>query len=573
MRQPANTHAGVAVWLVARESKRKGGMIMKRMGLWLSALGMAFAMGTCAGAQGDIIVLYTNDVHCAVAPDEEGQVMGYAKVAAIKEDEEDAGNEVILVDAGDAIQGEAIGTLSKGEYIIEIMEEADYDIAVPGNHEFDYGMEQFLKLADMAEFDYISCNFTDSRTGKPVFDAYEIEETGGKKIAFVGICTPRTITSSTPSYFQDDAGEYIYDFRQDEDGIALYTCVQEAVDAARAKGADYVIAVAHLGVEAACSPWMSTEVIENTTGIDVVLDGHSHSTIAGETVKNKDGEPVLLSSTGTKLAAVGKLTIAQDGTLKTELIEDYDRSEEDVEEEITEISAEFDQILNEVVAKTDVALVINEPSTLDQEEKVRIVRNAETNLGDLCADAYRYVAGSDVALVNAGGVRADILAGDITYDDIISVHPFGNELCMVEATGQQILDALEMGAKSLPEEDGGFLQVSGLTCEINPDIPSSVKLDENGMFQGVDGEYRVSNVMIGGEALDPEKTYTVASHNYLLKNAGDGMNMFQGDKLVLEDIMLDNQVLITYITEGLGGVVGEEYADPYGQERIISAQE
>lgn len=570
MRQPANTHAGVAVWLVARESKRKGEMIMKRMGLWLSALGMAFAMGTCAGAQGDIIVLYTNDVHCAVAPDEEGQVMGYAKVAAIKED---AGNEVILVDAGDAIQGEAIGTLSKGEYIIEIMEEADYDIAVPGNHEFDYGMEQFLKLADMAEFDYISCNFTDSRTGKPVFDAYEIEETGGKKIAFVGICTPRTITSSTPSYFQDDAGEYIYDFCQDEDGTALYTCVQEAVDAARAKGADYVIAVAHLGVEAACSPWMSTEVIENTTGIDVVLDGHSHSTIAGETVKNKDGEPVLLSSTGTKLAAVGKLTIAQDGTLKTELIEDYDRSEEDVEEEITEISAEFDQILNEVVAKTDVALVINEPSTLDQEEKVRIVRNAETNLGDLCADAYRYVAGSDVALVNAGGVRADILAGDITYDDIISVHPFGNELCMVEATGQQILDALEMGAKSLPEEDGGFLQVSGLTCEIDPDIPSSVKLDENGMFQGVDGEYRVSNVMIGGEALDPEKTYTVASHNYLLKNAGDGMNMFQGDKLVLEDIMLDNQVLITYITEGLGGVVGEEYADPYGQERIISAQE
>lgn len=545
---------------------------MKKRLLGTLTLAMAVSMGMAAGAEGDIVVLYTNDVHCAVAQDDENQVLGYAKVAALKEELEEAGSEVILVDAGDAIQGEAIGTLSSGEYLVQIMDEVGYDIAVPGNHEFDYGMEQFLKLAEEADYDYISANFTDLTTGEPVFDAYEIEEEGGVKIAFVGVCTPKTITSSTPVYFQNDAGEYIYGFRQDEIGAALYDCVQSAVDAARAEGADYVIAVTHLGIEAECSPWMSTELIGNTNGIDVVLDGHSHSTIEGDLVKNKDGANVLMTSTGTKLSAIGKLTIAEDGALSSELVYDYEGSDPEVEAFIAGIQAEFEETLNQVVAKTDVALVINEPSTLDKEEKIRLVRNAETNLGDLCADAYRYVSGADVALVNGGGIRTDILAGDITYDDIISVHPFGNELCMVEATGQQILDALEMGARVTPEENGGFLQVSGLTYEIHTDMESTVKLDENGMFQGMLGDYRVQNVMIGDEPLDPDKTYTVASHNYMLKNAGDGINMFTECELLLEDIMLDNQVLITYITEGLGGVVGEEYAEPYGQGRIVAVE-
>lgn len=545
---------------------------MRKRLLGTLTFAMAVSMGMAAGAEGDIVVLYTNDVHCAVAEDEESQVLGYAKVAALKKELEEAGSEVVLVDAGDAIQGEAIGTLSSGEYIVEIMEKVGYDIAVPGNHEFDYGMEQFLKLAEEADYNYISANFTDLTVNEPVFDAYEIEEIDGVKVAFVGICTPKTITSSTPVYFQNDAGEYIYGFRQDETGTALYDCVQSAVDAARAEGAQYVVAIAHLGIEAECSPWMSTELIGNTTGIDVVLDGHSHSTIEGEQVKNKDGKNVLLTSTGTKLSAIGKLTIAEDGAISSELVYDYEGSDAEVEAFIADIQAEFEETLNTVVAKTDVALVINEPSTLDKEEKVRIVRNAETNLGDLCADAYRYVSGADVALVNGGGIRVDILAGDITYDDIISVHPFGNELCMVEATGQQILDALEMGARVTPEENGGFLQVSGLTYEIHTDVENTVKVDENGMFVAVEGDYRVQNVMVGDEPLDPDKTYTVASHNYMLKNAGDGINMFTECELLLEDVMLDNQVLITYITEGLGGVVGEEYADPYGEGRIVAVE-
>ena len=565
------TQTRKAIRLRKKITKKEAVRMKKRL-LGTLTLAMAVSMGMAAGAEGDIVVLYTNDVHCAVAQDDENQVLGYAKVAALKEELEEAGSEVILVDAGDAIQGEAIGTLSSGEYLVQIMDEVGYDIAVPGNHEFDYGMEQFLKLAEEADYDYISANFADLTTGEPVFDAYEIEEEGGVKIAFVGVCTPKTITSSTPVYFQNDAGEYIYGFRQDETGAALYDCVQSAVDAARAEGADYVIAVTHLGIEAECSPWMSTELIGNTNGIDVVLDGHSHSTIEGDLVKNKDGANVLMTSTGTKLSAIGKLTIAEDGALSSELVYDYEGSDPEVEAFIAGIQAEFEETLNQVVAKTDVALVINEPSTLDKEEKIRLVRNAETNLGDLCADAYRYVSGADVALVNGGGIRTDILAGDITYDDIISVHPFGNELCMVEATGQQILDALEMGARVTPEENGGFLQVSGLTYEIHTDMESTVKLDENGMFQGMLGDYRVQNVMIGDEPLDPDKTYTVASHNYMLKNAGDGINMFTECELLLEDIMLDNQVLITYITEGLGGVVGEEYAEPYGQGRIVAVE-
>lgn len=520
----------------------------------------------------DIVILYTNDVHCAIEADEENGVLGYGNTAAIKKDLEAEGNSVLLVDAGDAVQGAAVGTLSDGESIIELMNVCGYDLAVPGNHEFDYGMDQFLSLAEEADFRYISCNFKDKTTDESVFDGYVMEELGGKKVAFVGVCTPRSMTSSTPAYFQNEDGEYIYTFMQDQDGTALYDCVQDTVDEAREAGADYVIAVAHLGIEEACSPWMSTELIGHTSGIDAVLDGHSHSTLDQERVTDLEGKKVLLSSTGTKLAAVGKLTIHADGSMGTELITSWDHEDPATVEKVDEITDEMEETMSEVVARTDVPLVINEPSTLNSETKVRLVRNAETNLGDLCADAFRSEADADIALLNGGGIRADILAGDVTYGDIINVMPFGNELCMVTATGQQVLDALEMSVMAVPEEYGGFLQVSGVTFEINMDVDSPVILDENGMLAGIEGERRVQNVKVGGKQLDPEKTYTVASHKYLLKNGGDGNTVFAGCELLLEDTKLDNRVLIDYITEELGGVVGEEYTEPYGQGRIVAVE-
>ena len=504
------------------------------------------------GLDNDIVILYTNDVHCGVDDN-----LGYAGLATVKNALEAQGKHVVLVDNGDAVQGDTIGTLSNGEYIIDIMNEIGYDVATPGNHEFDYGMDQFLALTEQANFPYVSANFVDN-DGNTVLDPYVIKDVAGVKIAFVGISTPKTITTSTPKYFQDDNGNYIYAFQQDETGEKLYAAVQSAVDAARAEGAQFVIALAHLGIEEDCSPWTSSEVIVNTTGIDAVLDGHSHSMIECEKVKNKDGAEVLLSSTETKLAYIGCLTIKDDGSMSTTLIGDNG-----MKDFIGGIQEEFEALVNTVVASTDVDLIIKDPASGE-----RIVRVSETNLGDLCADAYRAMSGADVAIVNGGGVRADIPAGDITYGQIIAVHPFGNEMCVVECTGQEILDALELGCSKLPAESGGFLHVSGMTYTIDLNVESSVKLDENGMFVSVEGDRRVKDVTIGGEPLDPEKTYPLASHNYKLKDCGDGYSMFADNVFLQDSVMIDNQVLINYIVDVLGGTVGEEYADPYGQGRI-----
>lgn len=512
---------------------------------------------TTLGIDKDIVVLYVNDVHCGIEDN-----LGYQDLVTVKNAYEAMGHTVLLVDNGDAIQGDIVGTLSKGEAIINIMNEAGFDVAVPGNHEFDYGMERFLELSNKADFDYVSCNFVD-KNGEAVFEPYVIKEVDGVKIAFVGICTPKTLTTSTPAYFMDDNGEFIYSFEQDETGEKLYACVQEAVDGARAEGAQFVIALTHLGTEADCSPWMSTEVIENTTGIDAVLDGHSHSVWVEEHVKDKDGNEVILTSTGTKLANIGVLTISNDKTLHSTLVSDAVSEEETMQDVIDAVNEENEEIINTVVAHTDVDLVIADPATDE-----RIVRVAETNLGDLCADAYRAMSGADIAFVNGGGVRSTINAGDITYGDIIKVHPFGNSMCMVEATGEEIYEALEMSANALPAEYGGFLQVSGLSFTIDVNVESPVVLDENKMFVKVDGDARVKDIMVGEEPLDLEKTYTVACHDYLLLNMGDGYTMFADNNVLLDSVMIDNQVLINYIVDKLEGTVGEEYSDPYGEGRI-----
>ena len=547
----------------------------KLLGLFLALAmlmtGVAMAEGTEPVFTQDVVVLFTSDVHCGV-----DQGFGYAGLAAVRDNLAKT-NHVLLVDNGDSIQGEPIGTMTTGESNIELMNAVGYDIATIGNHEFDYGMDRFLELTKKANFPYISANFM--HNDELVFAPYIIKEFDGVKIAFVGITTPKTTTSSTPKYFQDETGKFVYTFCQDETGEKLYAAVQKAVDDARAEGAAYVVAMAHLGIEGESAPWMSTDVIANTTGINALLDGHSHSILEQEKVKNKDGEEVLLAACGTKLQAIGYLRIsAKDGSMATGLYK-WDTSnavslpdliglDNEVATKVNEAMDTLNEKLGEVVAKSAVDLVISDPET-----DVRIVRTAETNLGDLCADAYRDQSGADIAFVNGGGIRVKIVAGDITLNDILKVHPFGNALCVVEATGQQILDALEWGSRVVPEETGGFLQVSGLTYEIHTYIENSCTADENGLFTGVAGEYRVKNVKVGGEDLDVNKTYTLACHDYLLKNAGDGFTMFQQDTLLQDSVKLDNQVLIDYITGTLNGVVGEAYANPYGQGRIVAVSE
>ena len=392
----------------------------------------------------DVLILFTSDVHCGV-----GQNFGYVGLKAIKDAAEASGKHVLLVDDGDSIQGEPLGTMTRGETNIKLMNAVGYDVAIPGNHEFDYGMDRFLELAEMAEFPYISCNF--NKDGQLVFDPYIIKEAGEMKIAFVGVTTPQTLTSSTPRYFQDENGNYVYGFMQDDSGEALYDAVQKAVDDARAAGAQYVIAMCHLGNEEECRPWTYDDVISHTSGIDVLLDGHSHD-YDKVTMKNKDGEDVIRQACGTKLAAIGYVTIAaEDGALDTGLYKyanDVSAAElfglnNSMVAEVENATGELDAKLAEVVAHTDFELYINDPTAVDDNGKpIRIVRRSETNLGDLCADAYIDQSGADIAFVNGGGIRVNIKAGDITMNDILKVHPFGNMLTVIEVTGQQVLDAL-----------------------------------------------------------------------------------------------------------------------------------
>jgi 2',3'-cyclic-nucleotide 2'-phosphodiesterase (5'-nucleotidase family) len=263
----------------------------------------------------------------------------------------------------------------------------------------------------------------------------------------------------------------------------------------------------------------------------------------------------------------------EDGSITTNLIKGYSKQDAATSGVIADIEKSFADDLAAKVGKTDVALTVNDPAT-----SKRMVRSRETNLGDLCADAYRYVLGNgksgkesgpaDIAFVNGGGIRADINAGDITYGEVIAVHPFNNVGCVVEATGQEILDALEMAARVAPQENGGFLQVSGLTYTIDTSVSSTVVVDDKKNYVKVAGAYRVKDVMVGGEALDLNKTYTLASHNYMLLNGGDGINMFRDNEVVVQPVLLDNQVLISYIQKYLNGVVGDKYSNPYGQGRI-----
>ena len=518
---------------------------------------------TTPAKSNDIVILGTSDVHCGI-----DQNIGYAGFAAYKKALAETHNYFSLVDAGDAIQGDTIGTLSKGEYIVDIMNEVGYDVVTPGNHEFDYGMDQFLNvIVPKMKATYVSANFM--KDDKPVFDTYKMMTFGEKKVAFVGISTPETLVKSTPTYFQDKFGNYIYDFCNDSTGDKLYKAVQTAVDAAKKAGADYVVAVAHLGDDEASAPWTSMDVIKNTKGIDVLMDGHAHSTVV-KSVKNKDGKSIKMVATGTKLENIGKIVIAENGTITAEYVgADVAKDKDaDITKFVDSIKAKYKELENKVVAKTDVDLII-----ADQNEN-RLIRSQETNLGDLCADAYKNVLGADIAFVNGGGIRTSIAKGNITYGQIIAVHPFGNMACVVEATGQQILDALEFGSRNVGKgENGGFLQVAGLTYNINTYLESTVEENDKGEFVKVAGKYRVFDVKVNGETLDLAKTYTLASHNYMLKNGGDGFVMFKNNKILQDEVMIDNQVLINYIQNNLKGVVNDEYAQAQGRINITSTTE
>ena len=522
----------------------------------------------------DIMILYTSDIHCGI---DEG--FGYAGLEQIRKYEQEKGYEVILVDDGDNIQGDPLGLLTKGDALIDLMNKMGYSVAIPGNHEFDYGVDNFLSLAEKAQFKYISCNF--QYKGENVFDPYVIREIGGRKIGFVGVTTPTTITASKPTLFEDENGEFVYSFLQDETGEGVYNAVQSAVDNARKEGAEYVIVLGHLGNEEQCRPWTYADVISHTNGIDAFLDGHSHDTDQ-VIMKNKDGKEVPRSACGTKMQHIGWCRIPAEGEVTAGIyswtLDDSAPEVLGIENEMStavkEARGSISKLLEGKIAVSEQEMTIYDPVAVDPEwGKVRMIRRAETNLGDLCTDAYRFMTGADIALLGGGGIRVSIPAGDVTMKNMYEVFPFGNEICVVQATGQQILDALEWGAAAVPGESGGFMQVSGLSYEIHTYIDSTCTKDVNGMFTGVAGERRVKNVKVNGTPIDPDALYKVAGNDYWFLNGGDGQTAFKGAERVDAGGLLDVQLLVDYLTGELGGVIGKEYSDPTGQGRIVIVEE
>lgn len=447
-----------------------------------------------------------------------------------------------------------------------------------GNHEFDYGMEQLKENINRFNGKYLGCNFTytgQKENALSQIKPYEIVSYSNTKVAYIGVTTPYTTASSSPAYFMEN-GEFVYGFSSGNNGEDFYNVVQKNINECKQNGADYIILLTHLGDGDEFLEYSSASLIENTSGVDAVLDAHAHSQIPSRYYISKDGKDVLLSSTGTKLANFGQLVITRDGLITTSLISKYDKSSTEIEEYVKLIKSLYEDDMNKVVAKSLVDL--NGYST----DGIRLVRIRETNIGNLIADAYRIISGADIGFVNGGGVRADIKKGDVTYADIISVNPYGNMICVVEATGQQILDALEVGCSRVKGvisengnatgEYGGFLNVSGLKYTIDTSTESSVIFDENNMFVKIDGARRVKNVYVLNENLeyeliDPNRTYTVASHNYLIKSGGDGINIFMNNKLILDEAMSDYQVVINYIVNNLNGTIDQKYESIEG--RII----
>ena len=560
------------------------------------AVGAPAASACWTGEKSEVTILYTNDVHTYI--DKQAPELNYAAIAALKQSYQNAGKKVLLVDAGDHVQGTAYGSMDQGASIIELMNAAGYDAATPGNHEFDYGMDRAKELMRDADFPYLSCNWVDLRTNLRVLPEIKVFVRGGVRIAFVGITTPETFTKSTPAYFMNKAQtKYIYDILGGEDGQKLYSAVQKAVDKAKCL-ADVVIGLGHLGVDPSSSPWTSEEVIAHTTGFDAFIDGHSHTVMENKQVADASGRLVTLTQTGSYFANVGEMTIAPDGTISTRLVSTYDQEDVAVAAEQAAWVNTVDDMLGEKIAVADTKFYITDPAT-----GKRRIRSGETNLGDFVADGiYTYFneveqLHCDIAIMNGGGIRSDEDAGYWTFKTCKQVSPFGNVACLMSVTGKQIQDALEFAARfagAEGKENGGFLQVAGATYEIHTDIPNTVQTDDKNVWIGsATGTPRVQNVKIYDRAngtyvpLDENKTYALAGMNYTLRNLGDGFAMFDGAELIKDYVSEDYLVMSTYAmifggvdAEGLphlssaNSVLAEypgyllDYENPYGAGRI-----
>ena len=508
--------------------------------------------------KGSVVILHSNDVH--------GAIEGYAKMAALKAMFEEAGANVIVVDAGDYIQGETYVSVSQGETAVELMNMAGYSLSTLGNHEFDYGYENMKALAEKAEFEILAANVLFE--GKAAFGTNKVVELGGKKIGFFGMETPETATKAHPAKIK---GVTI------PGGEDMYKVAEEQVKALEKAKADVIVCIGHLGIddETAVNANRSIDLLEKVKGIDVFIDGHSHSTedkIVEKTNADRTVNGTVVTSTGTKFANIGVVTIAKDGKITTECVDTkaITVAEDDaIAKRAEEIKAEIEADYGKAFAKSAVKL---------NGDKAPGNRTEETNLGDLITDAMLWYATKEdlgvpaenvIAITNGGGIRAAIEIGDISKNDVNKVLPFGNTVAVDYVSGEVLLEVLEASTFCTPAAVGGFPQVAGIAFTV--DTGKAFDAGEN--YEGTtyakpNSINRVTINAINGKDFDAEATYAVVTNDFLAAGGDTYYSLSVSEKITDTGAPLD-EVLMQYITEVLDNNVGEKYAEPQGRITII----
>lgn len=509
----------------------------------------------------EIVVLYTGNINCGI-----DSGISYAGVSACKKELETKYDYVTLVDTGNYLSGKLFGAVTGGSYVSDIMEKAGYDIAGLGKKDFYYGVDKLSSLRSLFDFSTLSCNFLDNETGDNVFDDYEIREYGDKSIAFIGITEPTACNIKTECQYSDENGQLLYNFCEDETGEMLYSKVQKTVDCAKAEGADYVVVLSNLSQNSENSNFTVKKVIENTSGIDVVLNSAGNDFIECEKIKNCNDKEVILSDPGSDFEQIGKITFSDDG-ITSEMISDYKKRDANTGEFIADIMYKYKDIQKKVVINTPFSLIFKSGD-------LYTIRCQETNLGDLCADAYREVMDADIGLLDAGEIGNGIYDKDITFEDIEQIFPYEEPVCLIKANGEQIVKALEVGAMDMPYANRNFVQVSGLKYTIDTTKPSAVIKGEEGNIFISDNYERIKDVMVQNsdtgeyEPIDFEKIYTVALSSYMCKNDSKQFDMFNDCEIILDEELSDAELFLQYLQPLWGTKLSEKYENPSGEGRI-----